>query len=252
MASKSETAEERRKRELKVAAAVAFLVPAARRALVGTSNTVVRRYGSFDGSDMELVYHLTGDLGTHVESTLTDVYRLARAEGYKASRRDIAALSKTVDARGIASADGSPVILTPAPSMANDAAVAKDMAKRYADGVRSEIIKNASPDKSIAEVVRDAIEKRRPHLETIGETEAAATMNDERRRVVSETISKSGAEEALGFVYRRWNALFDSATCEECASMDGTTATYDGSFDGGVEPGNVHPRCRCFFDLVVK
>ena len=49
-------------------------------------------------------------------------------------------------------------------------------------------------------------------------------------------------------VLREWSAMLDA--CPTCFAMDGERARLGGSFRGGLEPGYVHPRCRCIAILV--
>ena len=59
-----------------------------------------------------------------------------------------------------------------------------------------------------------------------------------------------GWERAYLTLMRRWDAMLDSKVCRVCADLDGDLAELDESFEGGEEPGFVHPHCRCFPTLV--
>lgn len=81
---------------------------------------------------------------------------------------------------------------------------------------------------------------------TIARTEAAQAFTGERQTVIEEA-------EALGIVvnvYKRWNAKFDR-TCSVCAGAHGLIVPAREPFPDG-EPGDVHPNCQCWFDLLTE
>jgi hypothetical protein len=50
---------------------------------------------------------------------------------------------------------------------------------------------------------------------------------------------------------RRWNATLDKRTCDRCMRADGTWVEIGDPFPWG-EPGAVHPRCRCYDELIPR
>ena len=80
----------------------------------------------------------------------------------------------------------------------------------------------------------------RPSLERIGVTESSDSYNRTRRET---------AKEARVALFRRWDATLDMRTCPVCERADGMTVGIDEPFEIG-EPGGVHPRCRCSWELL--
>lgn len=77
------------------------------------------------------------------------------------------------------------------------------------------------------------------------------------RRLVATETSRSFSDVTMEAadkynLVRRWNSILDSKVCKFCASMDGDETLPGETFKGGVEPGYVHPSCRCFSDLILK
>ncbi|HSR79084.1 MAG TPA: phage minor head protein [Xanthobacteraceae bacterium] len=65
-------------------------------------------------------------------------------------------------------------------------------------------------------------------------------MHDESIAYANEN-RPDGDEEYL----RRWDSSMDGRVCYECASLDGTVTTMDGTFKGGISAPPLHPCCRC-------
>lgn len=66
------------------------------------------------------------------------------------------------------------------------------------------------------------------------------TQHDEATREADEQIP-SGEERYL----RKWDATADNRLCPLCRELDGTVATIDGPFAGGIQRPPRHPCCRC-------
>lgn len=81
-----------------------------------------------------------------------------------------------------------------------------------------------------------------------------------RRIAVTEVAEAYGAEHAeaaatverehpsaawLTLLVRVWDATLDRKLCPTCARMDGRWALLGTRFKGDLEPGAVHPHCRC-------
>ncbi len=71
----------------------------------------------------------------------------------------------------------------------------------------------------------------------------------ETSRSFSDVVREASSEHKL---VRRWNSILDEKVCKKCASMDGLITQPGMPFEGGIEPGWVHPRCRCYSDLILK
>ena len=84
-----------------------------------------------------------------------------------------------------------------------------------------------------------------------GATEGAQAYSDEHRRVLEDLADDEGISQTLAAarIVRQWSAILDRRTCSDCADHDGEVSAIGGAFDGGDEPGFVHPLCRCI-DLV--
>lgn len=71
----------------------------------------------------------------------------------------------------------------------------------------------------------------------------------ETSRAYSDVVREAAGEHKL---VRVWNSILDAKTCRLCRSMDGEETLPGQQFAGGLEPGWVHPACRCFSMLVIK
>lgn len=71
-------------------------------------------------------------------------------------------------------------------------------------------------------------------------TEVYQAFNDEMA-ALAESLPASHAQR----FQRVWVTEATGRVCHECGPMSGKTATLRGSFEGGVEPGFMHPNCRC-------
>lgn len=61
----------------------------------------------------------------------------------------------------------------------------------------------------------------------------------------NEYASQDDTGDQEGGWLKRWDATFDSRTCEDCASMDGEVREPDEEFAPGVMHPPLHPNCRC-------
>lgn len=83
---------------------------------------------------------------------------------------------------------------------------------------------------------------------------AAGSLPAERRLVVTEVVRAyqrvlKSAVFPLGVrVKKVWNARAEA--CPVCAARHGETVEMDQPFEGGAEPGWVHPNCQCFTTYV--
>jgi len=91
----------------------------------------------------------------------------------------------------------------------------------------------------------------RTRSDRTAETEAGQAYNDEHFGALDDAVQAdesfaAALEEAR--IMREWSALADA--CPSCAPLDGTRVGLPEPFPGGVEPGTMHPRCRCIAVLV--
>lgn len=84
-------------------------------------------------------------------------------------------------------------------------------------------------------------------VERTAETETAQAYSSEHREAIAEEIERDSElrlrVDAVRAV-RRWSAFLEA--CPVCAEHDGEEVGIGESFEGGDEPGFVHPRCRCY------
>jgi len=106
---------------------------------------------------------------------------------------------------------------------------AADWAKRVASG----------------EAATAAAKAMRGRLETIAITENAHAYSKARGHSIAKVD---------GVVHLRWDATLDKRTCHKCRGLDGEKLTVRAGvhpvWPGGYVPGQVHPRCRCYAEVV--
>lgn len=106
-------------------------------------------------------------------------------------------------------------------------------------------------DRDVAGAIQGTAAAMTPRAERTSDTEIAGAYSEERRLSL---VDASTADPEFRDVVtrlrlvRRWVAMLDA--CPLCWPLDGELAV-DGRFDGGAEPGFMHPRCRCTDELVV-
>lgn len=125
-------------------------------------------------------------------------------------------------------AAGSPI----ATATTADITMAERAARGYGKAIRAELRDGAT--------IREAVQEKRWVLDKIAATENAQAFNEARREEVRRATS---GEVAL--LMRTWDATLDSRVCADCEGLDGTSIPFDGAYPGGLDPGDVHPNCRC-------
>jgi len=80
-------------------------------------------------------------------------------------------------------------------------------------------------------------------VRTIDATDAHEAASEERIDAARDVQTATGIE-----LLKEWNAEGDA--CPECAELDGETVPVDASFSSGLEPGQAHPGCRCWTELI--
>lgn len=86
----------------------------------------------------------------------------------------------------------------------------------------------------------DAVKVTAYRLDRIAATENAHAFNAAKTEDVEWRATAAGV-----LLMRTWDATLDRQTCEVCEGLDGTSVRVGESFAGGIEPGDVHPFCRC-------
>jgi hypothetical protein len=107
--------------------------------------------------------------------------------------------------------------------------------------------------------VRQTAKLMVPRIARTAATENAQAYNDEHRAALVDAVEydrayRGGAfwDEVQAGVVRQWSALLDARVCRVCDGLDGTTAEVGEYFEGGVEPGFVHIKCRCIDVIVTR
>lgn len=77
------------------------------------------------------------------------------------------------------------------------------------------------------------------------------------QRIVTTETSRAYSdvirEAATGYnLVRVWNSVLDAKTCKVCREMDGEETLPGKPFKDGMEPGWIHPSCRCLSNLILK
>lgn len=104
------------------------------------------------------------------------------------------------------------------------------LANRYADRLGQLAIRSLGEPGAIRDIDN--------RLATIAITENSTAFNAQRQ-VIAESIA-----ERFDLV-EIWDATLDQLTCPDCWGMNGEVAIVGQGFASGLQPGSVHPRCRC-------
>jgi len=94
---------------------------------------------------------------------------------------------------------------------------------------------------------KDAARALRSRLDTIAATETVTALMASKHKT-----AMSAYRDSPVVMLERWNAILDKAVCDVCKAMDGKTVQMGHAFEGGLRPGWVHPRCRCFSTYEAK
>lgn len=80
-----------------------------------------------------------------------------------------------------------------------------------------------------------------PRLTTVGVSESSEAFNRGRAKYLRLSTDVR--------LLKVWNSTLDKRTCPRCSDADGTIVFARDRFPLG-EPGAIHPRCRCYWDLI--
>lgn len=132
------------------------------------------------------------------------------------------------------------------------------LASRMSDGDIADTIAENSFFRSRADAER-LVRTENNHAANRAQQEALEDENDEAEQGIRYTPTREDGdddEDAVegqddtggnreGGWLKRWDATFDSRTCEACADMDGEVREPDEEFAPGVMHPPLHPNCRC-------
>jgi hypothetical protein len=91
-----------------------------------------------------------------------------------------------------------------------------------------------------------AVAERQEHrLDRIAVTETARAYQDEHDDETDWVATEHGKREWFAWVLKFWDATLDGKVCSTCRGMHGSVVPMGLRFDGGLEPAEVHPNCRC-------
>lgn len=144
--------------------------------------------------------------------------------------------------------DGAPAIVVPEVRGTDD--IDRLRAERAAVGLSSVYLaeaEKAAQERTVR--VLAGSPKVQARIELDAATEVSVAFNDERLRTEQAMVKRYDGTRWLPFIGKQWNATNDRRTCPRCAGNDGKIRPLGLTF-GGLTPGSVHPRCRCFGALV--
>jgi hypothetical protein len=104
--------------------------------------------------------------------------------------------------------------------------------------------KALSLDVGAGRAAKRASEALAPRIETIAITETAEAFSGGRGEALKRVDPASVVD-----LLKVWDATLDKRTCLRCSDADGTIVFARDSFPIG-EPGAVHPRCRCTWQII--
>lgn len=109
----------------------------------------------------------------------------------------------------------------------------------------------SDPNGSLAADIHRTIPELDKKTRMIATTETARAFNDEHDEGVGYVAEQHEANTWLAGLFKTWSAILDRKTCAVCAAHDGEIVVAGMSFDGGDEPGAVHPCCRCTQTMMI-
>lgn len=98
---------------------------------------------------------------------------------------------------------------------------------------------------SAAAIPGDAADRNDHRLRRIAATENAKAFQDAREEGTDWVAEQHGEATWFPGMFKQWDATLDRGTCGVCRDLDGQIRPFGFDFEGGQEPGYVHPMCRC-------
>jgi hypothetical protein len=131
---------------------------------------------------------------------------------------------------------------------------AASLASAWRGRATAAVIRSSRRDEDAVAALEKTREQIVPSIARTTTTEIAQAWNDEKVEALDEALQEdeefAAAVAEMPGLWRRWDAILDRRTCADCREHDGETAPIGGSFEGGDEPGFVHPTCRCLDTIV--
>lgn len=130
-------------------------------------------------------------------------------------------------------------------------ATADSFASAWKSGLVYAVTQAIRKGESPTRAVDLAAERLDGRARRIAATEVPQAYNDAHRREAERSgAALNDTATSVALIVRRWDAILDVRTCPECRSHDGEVTPLGRAFDGGDEPGTIHPWCRCI-DTVI-
>ena len=107
------------------------------------------------------------------------------------------------------------------------------------------------PSKSLGAAVQRTVAELDKSVRRTATTETARAYSDEHDEGIGWVAEQHKEASWFPAVFRTWSAILDRATCGTCRAHDGEIVLIGMDFEGGDEPGFVHPSCRCTPSIVL-
>lgn len=207
---------------------------AARRSLFAALRTATKRGRDIDPDDADEVERLA-------EETADDYAAIVRDTSASAARSGLTAASK--DAKAAIGGTALGLLLSRPFSDPNGRAIER-FAKLREDQTRASLAAAIPKKVALHGDIGTALSTLRSRADTAAISESAMGLTHgyvTEARAVARSVGAN-----VYWLVLEWIAELDRRTCSVCSGMDGRTAPIGGDF-GGLLPGFVHGRCRCFF-----
>jgi hypothetical protein len=126
---------------------------------------------------------------------------------------------------------------------------AQSLAAQWRSRASHDALKAQRTERNVANAIADTEASMGHRVERTAVTEVAQAYVEEHRQALIDAVEfdtryRDGAfAEAVAGLVRQWTSV--AGCCPECCAHDGETTGALESFEGGAEPGFMHPRCRC-------
>ena len=185
-----------------------------------------------------------------VAATVLDIRKAARAQGALRFGAEVTASGASI----------------PIPDLDPPTDADRLSAERAARGYSDAILRQAQEWMAEHDAAQadPALRIEASYLESIAATETSAAFNDERTRIEKALAAENEDSSWWPFLTKTWCCDLETAhrarrlgkktrsgravsgPCPTCRALDKKTLGWGTDWPGGVEPGDVHPNCRCF------